>query len=209
VECDETTPLLIAVGGLSPHKNLRRLVQAMPSVCERFPRTRLAIVGDTSGKGFFDEATALQRMVSDDPALRERVCFTGFVSDDDLVALYSAASLLVFPSLWEGFGLPAIEAMACGLPVAASNRGSLPEVVADAGRYFEPECVRDIARVICELLALEETGGLTALGKRGIALAGAYSWPRAAAELEESLRRCIGEIARPAAETAEAAEAAR
>jgi glycosyltransferase involved in cell wall biosynthesis len=193
VGCQGGEPLLLAVGGLSPHKNLRRLLAAMPAVFERHPAARLAIVGDTSGKGFFDEADALQRAVREQPLLSERVCFTGFVSDEDLVALYNAATLLVFPSLWEGFGLPAIEAMACGLPVAASARGSLPEIVADAGRYFDPESVDEMTRVIDELLALnaaDATHGLEGLRARGLALAASYSWPRAAAELEESLRRC-------------------
>jgi alpha-1,3-rhamnosyl/mannosyltransferase len=188
--CHGAEPLLLAVGGLSPHKNLRRLLTAMPAVFERHPEARLAIVGDTSGKGFFDEAEALQRAVRDQPVLAERVCFTGFVSDDELVALYNAATLLVFPSLFEGFGLPAIEAMACGLPVAASARGSLPEIVADAGRYFDPESVDEMTRVINELLSREASQVLQSLRARGLALAASYSWARAAAELEESLRRC-------------------
>ena len=200
--CEGAAPLLLAVGGLSPHKNLRRLLEAMPAVLERHPTTRLAIVGDTSGKGFFDEAEALQRMVRERPILAERVHFTGFISDDELVALYSTATLLVFPSLWEGFGLPAIEAMACGLPVAASARGSLPEIVADAGRYFDPESSDDMSRVIDELLTLEASGGLQPLRERGLALAGSYSWSRAAAELQESLRRCAGAPMHSSAEAA-------
>ncbi len=198
VGCEAGSPLLLAVGGLSPHKNLRRLLHAMPAVFERHPAARLAIVGDTSGKGFFDEVAELQQLVGEQPALAKRVRFTGFVSDDELVALYSAATLLVFPSLWEGFGLPAIEAMACGLPVAASSRGSLPEVVADAGRYFDPENTGEMSRVIDEMLAAAAIGGLEPMRERGLALAASYSWPRAAAELEESLRRCLAAPHSPA-----------
>ena len=188
--CQAEEPLLLAVGGLSPHKNLRRLFDAIPPLLKQHPRARLAIVGDLSGQGFYDEASALQRVVAERPLLAEHVRFTGFVTDDELVALYSAATLLVFPSLWEGFGLPAIEAMACGLPVAASHSGSLPEVVGDAGRYFDPQSTADISRVLDEMLIAEAAGDLAALGARGRVLAARNSWSRAAAELEDSLRRC-------------------
>jgi glycosyltransferase involved in cell wall biosynthesis len=187
--CQGDEPLLLAVGGLSPHKNLRRLLEAMPALLERHPSARLAIVGDLSGRGFYDEAESLQRAVTQHPLLAERVRFTGFVSDDQLVNLYSAATLLVFPSLWEGFGLPAIEAMACGLPVAASHSGSLPEVAGDAGRYFDPSDAADISRVLDEMLRAAAAGGLVRLSERGRVLAARNSWSRAAAELEHSLRR--------------------
>ena len=203
--CQSDEPLLLAVGGLSPHKNLRRLLDALPWLLERHPDARLAIVGDLSGRGFHDEAAALQHSVANRPLLAARVRFTGFVTDDDLVDLYSAATLLVFPSLWEGFGLPAIEAMACGLPVAASHTGSLPEVVGDAGRYFDPHDAADISRVLDEMLIADAAGELAALGARGRVLAASHSWPRAAAELEQSLRHCARPQGVSASPTSQAA----
>ena len=84
--------------------------------------------------------------------LNNRVIMTGFVPDDDLVFLYSRAYALVSPSLMEGFGLPAVEAMACGTPVLSSRAGSLPEVVGDAGVYFDPTDVGSMAVVIRSFL---------------------------------------------------------
>jgi alpha-1,3-rhamnosyl/mannosyltransferase len=187
---DAQAPLLVYVGGLSPHKNLLGLLRAMPAVLQRHPEVRLAIVGDTSGKGFHDNVAELQGFVGRDEALRTRVHFTGYVSDEDLVQLYNTATALVFPSLWEGFGLPAVEAMACGLPVLASRRGSLPEVVSDAGLLFEPDDPSDIARKILSLL---DDGELRArLGPLALLRARSFSWERGARLAEASFMRALG-----------------
>jgi len=187
---DATDTLLVYVGGLSPHKNLLGLLRAMPSVLAQRPDVRLAIVGDTSGKGFYDNVAELKRFVNAHPQLQARVLFTGYVSDQDLVQLYNTAAALVLPSLWEGFGLPAVEAMACGLPVLASRRGSLPEVIADTGLLFEPDDPADISRNILNML--NEPGLCARLSGLAVERAKGFSWERGARLAEASFLRALG-----------------
>jgi glycosyltransferase involved in cell wall biosynthesis len=144
-------PLILYVGGISPHKNLERLLRAAKRVREPW---HLVLVGDYSNDSFF---SSYKEVVELSHALNivDRVTFTGYIPDADLVVLYNLATMLVLPSLSEGFGLPAIEAAACGLPVAASNRGSLPEVVGEAGLLFDPSSEGEIADAIARLLGDE------------------------------------------------------
>ncbi|TMG84321.1 MAG: glycosyltransferase family 4 protein, partial [Betaproteobacteria bacterium] len=144
--------LLVYVGGMNAHKNILGLLKAMPTIVAQHRGVHLAIVGDTSGKGFWDNVGELRRYVADHAPLAEHVHFTGYVSDAALAELLNGAYALVFPSLWEGFGLPAVEAMSCGVPVLASRRASLPEVVGDAGLYFEPADPTAIAACVLSLL---------------------------------------------------------
>lgn len=183
-------PLLVYVGGLNPHKNLLGLLRALPSVLERFPETHLAIVGDTSGKGFYDNVAELQQFAAAHPELRRAVRFTGYLADDELVALFNGATALVTPSLWEGFGLPAVEAMACGLPVLASARASLPEVIGDAGMFFDPESTPDIARTLGAFLA--DGDQQARLRENARKRARAFTWDRGAQLAEQSFRRALG-----------------
>ena len=147
----DNVPLILYVGGISPHKNLERLLRAAKRVREPW---HLVLVGDYSNDSFF---SSCKEVVELSHALNivDRVTFTGYIPDADLVVLYNLATMLVLPSLSEGFGLPAIEAMACGLPVAASNRGSLPEVAGEAGLLFDPSSEGEIADAIARLLGDE------------------------------------------------------
>jgi len=147
----DNVPLILYVGGISPHKNLERLLRAAKRVREPW---HLVLVGDYSNDSFF---SSYKEVVELSHALNivDRVTFTGYIPDADLVVLYNLATMLVLPSLSEGFGLPAIEAMACGLPVAASNRGSLPEVAGEAGLLFDPSSEGEIADAIARLLGDE------------------------------------------------------
>jgi alpha-1,3-rhamnosyl/mannosyltransferase len=180
--------LLVYVGGMNRHKNVLGLLRAMPAVVAARPRVHLAIVGDTSGRGFADNVPELMRFVASTPPLARHVTFTGYLADAELVELFGSASALVFPSLSEGFGLPAVEAMSCGVPVLASRRGSLPEVVGDAGLFFEPESPADIAACVLRFLADPELG--RRLGASGRARARAFTWERAAELAESCFRRC-------------------
>ncbi len=139
---------LLYVGGLSPHKNLLRLVEAFAQAAP--PDVKLVLVGDVHDV-FHTHVPEIRAAIARHE-LHERVILTGFVPDEDLVFLYSRAYALIQPSLLEGFGLPAVEAMACGTPVISSRAGSLPEVVGEAGVYFDPTDVASIAGAIRMLL---------------------------------------------------------
>ena len=133
-------PFLIYPANRWPHKNHERLFAAFSEIRRRRPELRLVLTGaGHDGRGLPNGVEA-----------------RGFVTADELVALYQTASALVFPSLYEGFGQPPLEAMACACPVAASNTTSLPEVCGDAAAYFDPLSVEDMARAIEEVLARPE-----------------------------------------------------
>jgi glycosyltransferase involved in cell wall biosynthesis len=137
----------------------------------------LVLVGDHTDDSFYgcyEELVALCRQLE----LTERVTFTGFVPDEHLVALYNAATLVVLPSFNEGFGLPVVEAMACGVPVAASRRGSLPEVVGSAGVLFDPGDHGEMASVLVRLL--DDSALRQHLRAEGLRRAENFSWKAAA-----------------------------
>jgi len=139
---------LLYVGGLSPHKNLIRLVEAFARIAPA--GVKLVLAGDLHDV-FHTHVPQIRAAIAEHDS-RDRVIMTGFVPDDDLVFLYSRAYALVQPSLLEGFGLPAVEAMACGTPVVSSRTGSLPEVVGEAGVYFDPTDVASMAGAIGSFL---------------------------------------------------------
>ncbi len=136
------TPYLLYVGNAYPHKNLDRLLEAFAGFREHHPDFHLAIVGggDHFHQRLQDEARATGR----DSGVR----FLGTVTDDELGTLYDNATAYVFPSLYEGFGLPPLEAMCRGIPVASSDATCLPEVLGDAARYFDPMDVADMTRAM-------------------------------------------------------------
>ena len=184
----EDRRLLVYVGGMNPHKNLLGLLKAMPDVVKKAPDVHLAIVGSISGKGFWDDIPGLMRFVKEHPPLEQHVTFTGYMSDEDLVALFGTTSALVFPSLWEGFGLPAVEAMACGVPVLSSRRGSLPEVVGDAGLFYDPESPWAIYTAILRFLENDEMQ--KDLAAKALARSKMFTWTRAAELAEVCFRKC-------------------
>ena len=168
---------LLYVGGISPHKNLGRLIDAFMQIDDPTDTLKLVLVGDYKDDPFFSAYPQLRAQVTN-LGLSSKVMFTGFVSDEDLAYLYNAATLLVFPSLEEGFGLPAIEAMACGTPVAASRTGSLPEILGPVGRFFDPLSVPDMSRVIREVLLDERLR--QKMCSDGLKRSESFQWRRAA-----------------------------
>ena len=178
-QLDSAERFLLYVGGISPHKNLRTLIESFHSLLAdpKFSDLKLILVGDYLNDPFYSDYPALKLQVSQ-LHLTRKVIFTGFVEDCDLAYLYNAASLLVFPSLEEGFGLPAIEAMACGTPVAASDAGSLPEILGQAGRFFDPHRSSDILNVM--KLILSNNTLRKEMSRAGLIRAKQFSWDVAA-----------------------------
>jgi len=169
---DLRRPFLLAVGSLQPRKNLTRLVEAFDQVRRRHPDIHLVIVGPS---GF--RASALRDAMAN-AGLADAVRLLGYVSEDELMALYNAAVALVYPSVYEGFGLPVVEAMACGRPVIAANASSLPEVAGTAALLVDPFDVSAQGSAMERLLA--DPQAAADLGTRGLARVAQFSWQRTA-----------------------------
>jgi glycosyltransferase involved in cell wall biosynthesis len=167
-------PFILSVGTLQPRKNYGRLIEAVGQVASTVPH-HLVITG---GKGWMYETIFEQVKQS---GLEGRVHFPGFVDDADLPALYSAADLFAYVSLYEGFGLPLLEAMACGTPVIGSNTSSLPEVIGDVGLQADPRNVDDITRALQQLIDQPELRARS-IGL-GLERAKTFTWKKAAREL--------------------------
>ncbi|MGI8689730.1 MAG: glycosyltransferase family 4 protein [Thermomicrobiales bacterium] len=164
---------ILFVGTVEPRKNLRRLIEAFALLSDNNPDVKLVIVG-ASGWLTSDLAPLVQSR-----GLSNRIIFTGYVSDDELPRWYQAATVFCYPSLYEGFGLPVLEAMACGTPVVTSRTSSLPEVAGDAALLVDPTDVRGLADALQALLA--DDARRQAMSEAGIARSHAYSWERTAA----------------------------
>lgn len=169
------SPYVLSVGTVQPRKNYERLIQAFAALPLRWSDLKLVIVG---GRGWLDAPIYAQAR-----ALGERVLFTGFADEADLPALYSGALCLAFPSLYEGFGLPVLEGMACGVPVLTSNVSSLPEVAGDAALMVDPYSVEAIREGLLTLLE-EDTATRAERIARGFAQAKRFTWQAAAQHLK-------------------------
>jgi glycosyltransferase involved in cell wall biosynthesis len=185
-------PFLLYAGNIRPHKNVPRLVEAFAVVRDQlsahpvYKDLRLIIIGDT---------------ISQYPSVRQAVIksraenvvrFLGFVPFDTLRCFYQSAAAFVFVSRYEGFGLPPLEAMACGTPVVASNVSSIPEVVGDAAVQVNPENVFEIARGIKEVLLDDELRAT--LVRCGLDHARRFSWERTAREVLEIYREACAAV---------------
>jgi glycosyltransferase involved in cell wall biosynthesis len=158
-------PFILCVGSLMPWRNAARLLRA----AARLDFGLLFVGRDIWGS---DRTARLAAENGWDWA-----CFAGYVADADLPALYAAATVFAYPSLYEGFGIPPLEAMACGTPVVASTAGALPEVLGDAALLVDPYDEDALAAAL--QAAAEDRGDLR---RRGLLRAARYTWPRAAAE---------------------------
>ncbi len=185
-------PYFIAVGSVRPHKNFLRLIQAFSRITERVPH-ELVFAGLAPGNG--EHLRWLDPLPA---AARSRIRFAGRVPDAELRALVAGADALVIPSLYEGFGLPALEAMAAGCPVLSSDAGSLPEVCAERGAgYFDPRSVEQMAQVL-ESHAKLPVGARQLIADGGIAHARRFTWDGTAdatCKVLESALRGVGAAA--------------
>ncbi|MGB7622987.1 MAG: glycosyltransferase family 1 protein [Terriglobia bacterium] len=177
---------ILSVGTTEPRKNILRLVSAFRALEQRGLKHKLVIVGE---RGWLSDP--LYEFVERE-RLKDRVLFTGYVNDQDLPPLYAGATVFAFPSLYEGFGLPVVEAMACGAPTITSNRSSLPEVAGDAALLVDPENEAEIQGALKRLL--EDEPLRKELSKRAIEQSRKFSWEQSARETLKVYKKIAGEI---------------
>jgi glycosyltransferase involved in cell wall biosynthesis len=178
-------PYVLYLGTLQPRKNLVRLIEAFAALCTQqanaIPDTQLVLAGK---RGWLYREIVSR---AHELGIGDRVVFPGYVDDADLAALYSGAELFVMPSLYEGFCMPVLEAMACGTPVACSSTSSLPEVVGDAALTFDPQDTAAMAAQIGRALA--DAGLRARLVGRGFERVKRFTWERCARQVLEVLER--------------------
>ncbi len=169
-----SSPFVLYVGTLEPRKNIPTLIQAFYKIKKFGINHKLVI----AGKRGWDYKEILETVKN--LKLQKNVLFTGYILEEDLPVLYNAADLFVYPSLYEGFGLPPLESMACGTPVITSNTSSLPEVVGDAGIMVDPYDVDGLSKSIYEVLTND--GIREDRIKRGLKRAKLFGWEITAKE---------------------------
>lgn len=175
---------ILYVGNVKPNKNLRRLVEAFRLMLDGFPSIKLVITGKKDG--FINGDPDLFSYIDSDERLSSRIVFMGFVEDADLPVLYSLAKLFVFPSIYEGFGFPPLEAMACECVTVVSNASSIPEVCGEASYYVNPLKPSEIAEGIKVVLSNSELKErFVQLGKLNLKR---FSWKASVAEFVETLK---------------------
>jgi len=176
---------ILSVGSLEPGKNRTTLLKAFAELRRRGIRQKLVVAGQQAWK--YDADFGLAEGLG----LTNEVVFTGYVEPEEMPVLYNAADLFVFPSLYEGFGLPVLEAMACGVPVVASNTSAIPEVAADAALLVDPQNTGTLCDAMERILNDQDLRAT--LRQRGLERASTFSWERAARETiavyEAALRR--------------------
>lgn len=179
-------PYLLTVGDLQPRKNHLGLVAAFEELLRAHPHLphRLVLVGKDTWY-----APEVRSAVERSP-VRARIHLTGFVEDSELLQLYNACEVFVFPSLYEGFGLPILEAMACGRAVACSNRSAMPEVANAAAILFDPASPAEMVRALADLVLDAELR--SRMERLGAARAALFTWQRAAAKTLDVYYRVAG-----------------
>jgi glycosyltransferase involved in cell wall biosynthesis len=166
-------PIILHVGTLQPRKNIPALIEAFAALPDK--SAELVLVG---GNGWLFQSIFARVQAL---GLQERVRFTGYVPDEQLPLWYNSADLLVFPSVYEGFGMPIVEAMACGTPVAASRVSSIPEVAGEAAHYFDPTDIAAITDALATLLHHPDQAD--ELRERGFSQARRFSWSHSGTQM--------------------------
>jgi len=175
-------PYLLYVGTIEPRKNVQRIIEAFDSVADRIPHT-LVIAGREGWKtgNIFRAANRARHS--------DRILFAGRIDSSDLAAVYAGAAAFIWPSLYEGFGLPPLEAMACGTPVVTSNTSSLPEVVGDAALKVNPESASEIADAVVR--CVEDAELRVELIRLGKERADSLTWQATARATLEVYKRLV------------------
>ncbi len=177
---------ILYLGTIEPRKNVQKLIQAYALLKKEFPAAPQLILA--GGRGWFSEGIYGQ---AEESGVKEYVRFLGYVADDDVPILLKGAEIFVFPSLYEGFGMPVLEAMACGTPVLTSNVASLPEVAGDAAVLVNPYDTKGIKQGMAELLQNSELR--QQCREAGLARVQEYSWKKTADRYLEICEKAVQE----------------
>jgi glycosyltransferase involved in cell wall biosynthesis len=182
---DRARGFVLYAGGISPHKNIETLLDAYARVTAgREQPPSLVLVGDLEGETYLSAATGVRRRI-DELGIAANVHLTGFVPDETLACLYTAATAVALPSLAEGFGLPAVEAAACGAPVLLSDLPAHRESLGEGGLYFAPRDTTALADALA--IMLDDPAARAALAERGTAAVAGLTWGAAAERLRSLL----------------------
>jgi glycosyltransferase involved in cell wall biosynthesis len=173
----DTHKVILYVGSEQPRKNVPFLLEAISQLKKRIPEIKLLKIGNSQVPGAREKLVELIETLG----LQEEVIFVGYVSENDITKYYNAADLFVYPSLYEGFGMPPLEAMACGTPVVTSNVTSLPEVVADAAITIDPHEVNAFVEAMYKVLTDEKLR--ENMIDKGLKRAQLFNWERSAEEM--------------------------
>lgn len=180
--------LAVYVGGFSPHKNLEPLVRTFAKLASQQTNSdiRLVMVGENEKEVFHSYFGSIKKLV-DELGIRDKVVFTGYVTDDDLAILLNLSTVLVLPSLIEGFGLPAVEAAACGCPVIATTASPLPNLLGRGGIYIDPSKPEQMATALARVL---ESGSLRRrMRDAGIEAVRQLTWEAAARQMKDLIEK--------------------
>ncbi|MCL2046628.1 MAG: glycosyltransferase family 4 protein [Oscillospiraceae bacterium] len=172
------SPYILYLGAIAKHKNIERLIQAFEYINNSIPWVKLVVVGNPD-----QNAESVVNRITQSHLYGSNILYLGYVTDEDKHALYSNALAFVFPSLYEGFGMPVLEAMARGCPVITSKTSSLPEIVDDAAILVDPYDVEDISSSILSVVNSESLR--TTLINKGLKQSSKFSWDKTAEETEK------------------------
>jgi glycosyltransferase involved in cell wall biosynthesis len=181
---------IVYVGGFGPHKNLEALVAAFSQLApqDAFSDARLILAGEYEKEVFHSSFQSIKRQIAD-LGINDRVLFTGYLPDKDLVVLLNLATVLVLPSLMEGFGLPAIEAASCGCPVIATTASPLPALLGDGGLYLDPTRPEDLELALIRVLSSESLR--QRMRAAGLSAASELTWDAAARRMMVLMREVM------------------
>ncbi|MGB9621714.1 MAG: glycosyltransferase family 4 protein [Brevinematia bacterium] len=177
---------ILFIGAIAKHKNIGNAIKAFSKIYKEIQHKLIIVGSRDKGLPYDEEINEILKKIPED-----RIEFTGKISDEEIVKLYNESELFIFPSLHEGFGLPPLEAMACGCPVLASNSSSIPEICIDAAMYFNPLDIEDIANKLIK--ATSNTSLLEELRQKGIERAKKFNWETTAKETIKVIKQLLDE----------------
>ncbi len=184
------SPTVVYVGGFGPHKNLETLVAVFARLASRseYSDVRLVMVGEYAKEIFFSHFDTLRKQI-EDLGIVDRVVFTGYLSDEELVVLLNMANVLVLPSLMEGFGLPAVEAAACGCPVIATKESPLPTLLGKGGLYIDPLRSEELESALARVLSSPDLR--QEMREAGLVATSRLTWEAAARQMMAVMQKVM------------------